>query len=346
MTVVYAAIIASVIGLSAVLSKSAPMLGLMDIPDHRKQHATPTALVGGISIFTVMLVFSIWVGSFGWIVLCGLALGLIGVVDDAIDLGVRLRLTAQVVVTLLAIAGTGVIVDQLGQYGSVTLSLGFFGILFTVFAVVGVINAFNMLDGLDGLASGHVIVSLISLFVASVSFSEPVYSEWLLGFICAVFGFWLVNMRFTPAPKVFLGDAGSMFLGFVVAWLIIGYTQSPWNILHPVLALWCLTVPIFDTAAVVARRLKAGRSPFAPDRLHLHHVLVDLGVSSRVAVITLLSVAAALNASGLAVYAVFGPTAALVMFSLCFVGFVYFVLHPRLEREVFQWLGIIPRFDR
>lgn len=341
----YLVIVLSVIGLCVGLRLAAPALNLMDIPDQRKQHGAPTALVGGIAIFSVMLIFSLWVNAFSWIVLCGLVLGLIGVVDDAIDLGVRLRLGGQVFVTTLAMLGTDVLVNDLGTYGSVSLSLGVFASAFTLFAVVGVVNAFNMLDGLDGLASGHVLVTLFTLFVASVSFSEPVHSQWLLGFVCAVFGFWLVNMRLTPFPKVFLGDAGSMFLGFVLAWLIIGYTQPPWQLLHPVLALWCLSVPIFDTAAVVARRVKAGRSPFAPDRLHLHHVLVDMGVTVQTAVMCLLLGAVSLNLFGLLIFGLFGPATALAAFSICFCTFVYFVLNPRLERAVFRRLGLINESD-
>lgn len=338
---VYLILVLSVVSLCCVLSNAAPHVRLMDVPDSRKQHGIPTALVGGIAIFTVMLIFSLWIDAFAWVVLCGLVLGLIGVMDDAFDLGVRLRLGAQVGMTVLVILGTGVSVRELGTYGPLTLELGIFAAAFTLFAVVGVINAFNMLDGLDGLASGHVLVTLATLFVASLSFSEPVHSQWLFGFLCAVFGFWLVNMRLTPCPKVFLGDAGSMFLGFVVAWLIIGFTQSPWALLHPVLALWCLTIPIFDTAAVVTRRIKAGRSPFAPDRRHLHHILVDIGLSPRLTVMLLLIMAALLNGLGLGLFYLFGPSVALLTFTGCFMMFAWFAMNPRLERALFQRLGLI-----
>lgn len=320
------------------LAHVAEPLGLLDLPDARKRHGEPVPMVGGLALFLVVWGLSVGFGVFTWLVLCSAGLVLMGAIDDAVDLGVRIRLVGQVLFAVLMYLGSGVAVVSLGDYLSVQLTLGGLAPFVTLFAVVGLTNAFNMLDGMDGLAAGHAVVSLLTLIAASLITGALVHFGWLLGLLAAIGGFWLVNMRLIGVRRVFLGDAGSMLLGFLLAWLVIGYTQPPWDLLHPILALWCLTIPVFDTCAVISRRLRAGRSPFSPDRLHLHHVLLDLGLAPRHAVLVMLVGAFCVNALGLGTFWLLGPTAALTLFVTCFVGFVYLSLHPEVDRKLLVWV--------
>ena len=317
-----------------VLARCAPAMGLMDMPTARKTHGEPTPLVGGLALFVVLMVVSIALQAFSWLMLCAGILVLMGALDDARHLGVRLRLVFQLVCACMMLIGSGVSIQSLGVYHGLSLTLGWFAPIFTLFAVIGITNAFNMLDGLDGLASGHALVALLSLITAGLLGNPLIEGMWLAGLAGAIFGFWCVNMRLTPVRRVFLGDAGSTLIGFLLAWLIIGYTQAPWDRLQPLAALWCLSFPVFDTCAVVGRRIRAGRSPFAPDRLHLHHRLIDLGVSPRHAVFLMLGAALTLNVAGLLVLAAWGATVSLSFYLALFGLFLYGSLHPELDQAV------------
>ena len=325
----------STVLLVQLLAQLAPHVGLMDQPTARKAHGESVPMVGGLAIFIILVTVSVTQNQFTWLMVCAGLLVVIGAIDDIRHLGVRARLVTQIGCTVLMLLGSGVQIDSLGVYGGIEVYLGWFAPIFTIFAVVGITNAFNMLDGLDGLCSGHGLVAVISFFVASWIHGALISVEWLIALIASLLGFWLVNMRATPIRRVFLGDAGSTFIGFVLAWLAIGYTQAPWNVLHPVIALWCLAIPVFDTCVVVLRRIRIGRSPFAPDRLHLHHRLVDSGLNPRSAVFLMLIVSAVTNALGLVIFwATSSPQLAIALYCAAFALFMYASLHPAIERRL------------
>jgi len=329
-----------------VLTPFAETLRLIDRPNHRKLHNAPVPMVGGVAIYLVILsALLIWnpPDKLAWLMLSVSILVAVGALDDAFGLGVRVRFAAQLLATGIMIAGGGFWLISLGvDVWGIDRSLAWVGISVTVFAVVGLTNAFNMVDGIDGLASGHMLIGLLTVGLTLFAVNGSVHQlEWLVILWSAVFVFWLVNLSLTPLKRVFLGDAGSLLLGFIMAWTLIYYTQEPVALMHPVAALWCVTIPVFDTLVVIPRRIKNNQSPFSPDRNHLHHIFVDMGVCPRHVLILILGVSAALNALGIWITYSLGPIVSLSLYVLALGVFGYGMLHPSVERNLAVKLGLV-----
>ena len=160
----------------------------------------------------------------------------------------------------------------------VNLELGYWGIPFTIFAAVGIINAFNMIDGINGLCAGFALVAMGALQIAS-GFDVANYS--LVIAMGSIIGFLFYNLGFLGIKRrVFLGDNGSTFLGFLVAWTCINYSQSTENLIKPVTCLWIVAIPLLDCLGVMVGRIVKGILPFSPGRDHIHHKLQSLTNSS------------------------------------------------------------------
>jgi UDP-GlcNAc:undecaprenyl-phosphate GlcNAc-1-phosphate transferase len=276
--------------LIGLLRPLAVAVGLVDIPNERKNHGLPTPLVGGLAIFLALLACTGAAVGLGHLPLdsrvlsffgAGLLLVAVGVVDDFVELSPLVRFVAQIMAALLMIHGAGVVLADLGgmTISGATLTLGVLAIPFTVFATLGVINALNMCDGLDGLSGSLALVSLGGLLVAGWLWGGDVSILGLLG--ACIAGFLAFNLRLPGRSRasIFMGDAGSMFLGFALTWYAIELSQAPERVIRPASALWFLMLPIIDAVAMMLRRLMKGRSPFAPDREHLHHVFLLAGFS-------------------------------------------------------------------
>ena len=166
--------------------------------------------------------------------------------------------------------------------------------MFTIFATVGVINALNMSDGADGLAGGLSLIALLGM--AYVADGADLASERTLLLLLAVVvvGFLLFNIRlpWQHRARVFMGDAGSMFLGFAITWFFISLSQGEERAMAPVAALWLLMIPLFDTVWLILWRFSQGRSPTSSDVGHLHHVLQMTGMGAATSVWVMLAIAA------------------------------------------------------
>lgn len=323
----------------------AKSLRLLDEPSARKKHVSPVPMVGGISIYLAVLATLLVIAppeKLGWLIAAGSILVVVGFLDDVFELGVKTRFFAQLVATLVMLAGTDLWITSVGIDLLGLNSLGFFGLALTLVAVVGLTNAFNMADGIDGLAAGHAMIGLV-LIGSTMWFvhGKVWHLEWLTMFFSACFAFWLVNMSLTPLKRVFLGDAGSLYLGFVIAWMLIYFSQQPVSKIEPVAALWCVAIPVWDTLVVMARRIKNGRSPFAPDRNHFHHLLVDMGMSSRLALAVILGVSVVISAFGIWVTYAISPIASLMTYVALLFIFGYGMLHPSLEKQLALKLRLI-----
>ncbi|NLA69016.1 MAG: undecaprenyl/decaprenyl-phosphate alpha-N-acetylglucosaminyl 1-phosphate transferase, partial [Gammaproteobacteria bacterium] len=174
-----------------------------------------------------------------------------------------------------------------GVFG--TGELGWISVPFTVFATVGIINAINMVDGADGLAGLLVSACLVMLAAAAVYAGNPPLANISLSIAGVVFAFLLYNMRFPwqPRARTFMGNAGSAWLGLVVAWVVFRLTQNSGHPVNPVLALWLIPVPIMDCLVLSVRRVREGRSPFAAGRDHIHHFMQDAGFGPTQAAVAL-----------------------------------------------------------
>lgn len=309
-----------------VLQPLATRFGLTDKPDGRKQHDGPTPMHGGLSILLVLVttaaIFRDISSSQAWaFYLAGGLLLLVGVADDLRDLNWRWRIGAQVLAAVGMVYLGGVSVQQLSDVVGVQhLALGWLALPVTVFVVVGVINALNMADGVDGLAGGQALVSLLLFFAFALYAGNYTAAERLLAVSAAVVGFLCWNLRRPGLPRaeVFLGDAGSMLLGFIIAWTAVRLSQSPEHPVSPVLGPWTIALPLIDTCSLILRRLREGRSPFSADRDHLHHILLDAGYTATTIAIggMFLSLALGLGAALLLKLGIYRPLLVVLFFVL------------------------------
>jgi UDP-N-acetyl-D-glucosamine/UDP-N-acetyl-D-galactosamine dehydrogenase len=275
-----------VAGMLWVLEPLAYRLGLLDHPGGRKDHPHPTPIIGGIAMALGILVPVIYEGtyprSYLGFMLGGALLVIVGLIDDVTDVRWWWRVLVQVTAALVMIYVGGVRVEYLGQFwGAEVVELGVFSVPFTVIATVGVINAFNMCDGVDGLA-GSLAAAALSMYCAAAVYSGNTFMvDRLAPVIAAIIVFLVFNMRhpWRSRARVFMGNAGSAFLGYLIAWTCFRLTQNPLHPVTPVLAPWLVAPPIIDCLTLLVRRLKEGRSPFAAGRDHMHHLLLDAGFS-------------------------------------------------------------------
>lgn len=262
----------------------AQKIGLVDKPNARKIHTEPRPLVGGIG-FVISATFSALLflpldGFRGYF--AGLAiLLLVGFFDDFLEVGHKRKFLAQIISTSLLMYLSKISLSNFGDllgFGNLVVPDEILAVwAVTVFCVVGVTNAINMIDGLDGLAGG--ISFLVFVTFALLSFLGSYDSLLLLNLALAggVLGF--LRYNWSPA-RLFMGDAGSLCLGFSLSFMAIALTQQVDSPVKPVIVLVILTVPISDTITVMTRRIVAGKSPFKPDKTHLHHTLIEAGLET------------------------------------------------------------------
>jgi UDP-GlcNAc:undecaprenyl-phosphate GlcNAc-1-phosphate transferase len=268
------------------LRPMAVRLGLVDHPSSaRKTHADPTPLVGGAAI------------TLGAIVCAGLllpmtpdvvALGaasllmlVVGTFDDRFDINWRIRIVAQAAAALVLYVWGGVRVESIGYaLGFPGHQLGALSLPFTVLATVGITNAVNWADGVDGLAGSLSLAALAMLTAAAIYAGNTALATDLMLMAGCVIGFLAFNLRlpWRPRARVFLGD-GAEILGLWIAWASFRLTQTPGHPVTPVLAPFLIAPPVIDCLVLIVRRLRAGHSPFFADRNHLHHRLLDAGLS-------------------------------------------------------------------
>lgn len=270
-------------------------IGLLDKPCERKQHDGLVPLVGGIAMFTAFAIASLLLFP-QWSTLAMVSIGMVvvvlGVLDDIHALQTRKRFFVQILAAVAMVYIGRVEITHLGNLfgGGVVYFNGFFALVFTVFSTVGVINAMNMVDGTDGLAGSLSGLSFLALAIVAYAAGDMVSAETLLIIVGALVAFLLFNIRFFGhRARIFMGDAGSMFIGFLLAWFFISLSQGDKPALSAVSAGWIFGLPLLDISAVMIRRLIEGRSPFEAGRDHLHHLLLDRGFSVNAALILMVS---------------------------------------------------------
>lgn len=331
---------ASALGLCVLVPISKPF-GLLDYPDARKRHAFATPLVGGLSIFVGMLAGWMWLGQaqhFDDVVLgTACMLVLLGALDDKYGLRVGVRVVVEIVAILVVISTTGVYVHSLGVLHGYDLQLGWLGIPFTVLAVIGLINAFNLMDGIDGLAGCLALVSTGAIALLMEPDMPAPLTIIVLLLAAALYPFLMSNLGLLGRrAKVFLGDSGSVVLGYVIAWTLIALSQSTPRYISPGLVLWCVALPVMDTLAVIYRRLKRGVSPFTPDRTHIHHLLMNAGWGPRRTLICLVAFAVVLPFVGVVIHTRLGAVANLVAFVFAASAYGAFTTHLERRQAVAQ----------
>jgi len=254
--------------------------GAIALPGKRHIHTHPTPKLGGIAIASGVLIFSPFIfplnGIIGSYLAASALMLLLGIVDDIWGTEWKLKLTVSIIATSIIVFGAGVWVKNLGDlFGSGEIHLGLWGIPFTYFAVFGIINAINLIDGLNGLACGVSSIAFLSIAVfASMSGNEIVFYLSLVN-LGATLGLFKYNY---PKARIFMGDSGSLFLGFSLAILAILLTQGDGNRVTPMVPVIILGLPIFDTVRVLLFRIINRKHPFRADKTHLHYLMMRSGI--------------------------------------------------------------------
>lgn len=309
-----------------ILCPIAHALKFTDKPCLRKNHSGETPLIGGVSIYFCLLLSLFWlpINNY-WFVLSITLIVICGVIDDYKHLSYKIRLCTEAIATLIMIFMGGVEITNLGNlFGFGDIQLGYFSPIVTIIAVVGGINAFNMTDGIDGGTGGLALIILGLVLVLATSNSDVLAICSL--FIPAVAAFLLFNMRIFGRKKatIFLGDAGSMLLGFTICYLVILISQGENKVISPVTVLWIIGIPLVDAVSIMLRRIQKGRSPFSPDREHFHHILPLAGYTINQTLGIILFLSLCLAGFGIAAEKIFELPEWLMFYLFMVLFVVYF----------------------
>ena len=292
----------------------------VDLPDNRKVHRRPMPRLGGLAVyiaFTATVLLTQNLAREWWGLLLGATLiVLLGILDDTRGISARQKLVGQIVAAC-AVIPFGVEVEFVtNPLQGGLIALGFWGIPLTVFWLVAVTNAVNLVDGLDGLAAGTAVIAAATMAVIAWMQGQVAASVIAGILVMATLGF--LRYNFHPA-RVFLGDTGAMFLGFVLAaTAVLGLTKSAMavSVFIPVVI---LGIPLFDTAFAILRRYRKRRPIFYPDREHLHHRLLMAGLSHRGAVLVVYAVNLVLGSSAVLVTVLSSDRAMALLVIVAFV---------------------------
>lgn len=307
--------------------------GLMAEKEKRSSHLYPTPTFGGIALFAATLIsYHIW--NFGdegilmhRVIVGFIILFFLGIKDDLFALAPIKKIVSQVIAAGLVVIGSDLrITDFFGIFGIYEIPYAL-SVALTIFIFIALINAINLIDGIDGLAGGvgMIVTAFFGLwFLINGHFSLASLSLCLSSSLA---GF--LRYNFSKTNKIFMGDTGSLILGFVITTLAVKFIH--YNVLHsfrpalfvnaPVLAIVLLSVPIFDTIRVFAIRTMRGKSPFKADRIHMHHLVVDNGLNHMQASMTFYA------------YTIFATTLTYILrhyltnTQLCLIIVVYFILY-------------------
>ena len=266
--------------------------GIVDNPNARKLQRVPVPVFGGVVVYSGILMGGIVLGMFmwNWVMVLGLVgmtiMMMIGMWDDIKDISATLRLLIEIALVSAFIALTGVYIDDLhGLFGINELE-SWFAIPFSVFTGVGLINAVNLIDGVDGYSSGYGMMSCGCFGICYWTVWSPTMVCMNLVVIGALLPFFMHNV-FGQKSRMFIGDGGTLMLGMwmtVCAFYALSSTQkcdtlADQGLSLTAFALAVLCIPIFDTLRVMTMRILRGKSPFSPDKTHLHHLFIDMGFS-------------------------------------------------------------------
>ncbi|HDN9014690.1 UDP-N-acetylglucosamine--undecaprenyl-phosphate N-acetylglucosaminephosphotransferase [Aeromonas salmonicida] len=305
--------------------KLAKKIHLVDKPNERKKHDGEVPLVGGISIYLTLMI-ALWFKPELLLysdiyVLCSSVLLIIGIIDDKYDVDFRIRLVVQILISCTMIFGAGLSLKSLGGlvFGHEVV-LGPLGYIVTVFAVLGAINAFNMVDGIDGLLGGLTLVTFGGLAYLNYIDQQLLLARFCVLMMIVVIPYISLNIGFPfgVRRKVFMGDAGSMLIGFTVIWTLLQGTQGPKAQMYPVTALWLIAIPLIDMVAIMIRRIRKGHSPFKPDREHLHHICIRAGLSPNQALCFICFLATTCAVIGIYLESIRAPELSSFILFLCF----------------------------
>ena len=276
-------------------------VGAIDVPkDARSMHKKPIPRLGGLAIYGGFLCSILIFGQLDETMLCVLLgaaiIVALGIFDDVLALGAKLKFVVQIVAAAIPVCIGDL---QIGLFTNLNplsdtpfVHLGILAVPVTIIWIVGITNAVNLIDGLDGLAVGVSSIAAITMLAVALLTGNMPIAITMAALAGACIGFMPYNLN--PA-KIFMGDTGSTFLGYMLATVSIMGLFKFYAVISFAVPFLILGLPIFDTANAIIRRVAAGRSPMSPDRGHVHHKLIDMGFNQKQAVAILYAISATLG---------------------------------------------------
>lgn len=322
-----ALLVAAVVALisTPVVRSLAFRMGAVDVPkDSRRMHDHPIPRMGGLAIFLgfmlSVLIFQPMTPQLRGMLLGSVIIVILGIFDDIFALPAMPKFIVQIIAALVAVLG-GNRIEFLSNPNIFSKEpfweLGILAIPISVLWIVAITNAVNLIDGLDGLACGVSTISSMTLMVIALLVAEPDVALLTAALTGACVGFLPYNLN--PA-KIFMGDTGSTFLGFILATVSIQGLFKFYTIISFAVPFLMLGLPIFDTCFAIVRRVSKGQSPMTPDRGHIHHRLIDMGFTQKQAVATLYVISAILGLSAVVLTTSGVVKAMLFLLALCAAG--------------------------
>ena len=312
------------------IKKVAVHVGAMDIPDARKVHKIPIPRLGGLGIYMGFLLGYILFGTMSLkmnaILIGSIIIIITGIVDDIKPIPAKIKLLFQIIAaSVVAIYGK-ILLQDLSAF-DFYINFGDFSYLITVIFIVAIINCINLIDGLDGLAAGLSSIYFITIGIVIVGWKHTFGLDAIITFIMlgATLGFLCHN--FNPA-KIFMGDSGSMFLGYVIAVVaLLGFKNVTLTTLLVPICL--LAVPILDTLFAMLRRIVNKKPMFEPDKQHLHHQLLNLNLSHRNVVLVIYTLDI-LFALAMLVYMLYDRVVGVIIYTILFIIVLIFVIKSNI----------------
>lgn len=285
------AFVASIL-LTPLVRKLAFRIGAVDKPNYRKVHTAIMPRIGGLAIFGAFLIGYVILRP-GDIHATGILIGaviiiLTGFLDDMLEITAKAKVVGQLAAAIVVVTWGGLQIDFINLPFGGQIEFGYLSIPITIIWIIGITNAINLIDGLDGLAAGVSSIALITLAIMAMIMGQPFVIATAAILAASSLGFLFFN--FHPA-KIFMGDTGSLFLGYMISVLaLLGFKNVA--VISVIIPVIMLGVPIFDTFFAIVRRIRMKQKISAPDKSHLHHCLLRAGFSHRQTVLIIYGLAA------------------------------------------------------
>ncbi len=315
-----------------IIKKLAIYIGAMDKPDERKVHKVPMPRMGGLAIYTAFLfgymVFGIINDKMISILIGSFIIVFIGIMDDIKPISAKIKLLFQFIASLIVVVYGGIILNEINAFG-IYINFGIFAYPITILFMLGCINCMNLIDGLDGLAAGISSIYFLTIGIITVilgQFALPFQLTFIM--LGACLGFLIHN--FYPA-KIFMGDSGSLFLGFIISIItLLGFK----NVLASaiVVPLLILAIPILDTLFAILRRKLKGQKVSMPDKCHIHHQLLNKKFSHPKTVLIIYVINVLFSLASI-VYVINNRVLGYIIYAVLFVIVTLFVLKTNVIFE-------------
>ena len=292
-------------------------LDLVDYPNNRKIHSKATSFTGGIAISFILVlsifIFEISTNNLNLIISMAFLIGIVGFIDDKFELTAGSKLALQIIPIFYLIIFQNLALNNLGDYGYFKLQLGTFAIPFTLLCVLFLINAFNYLDGMDGTLSFATISVLVILYFLVL---DKEFQLFLLIIFIPLIIFIFFNFSFLNLPKMFLGDSGSLLLGFIISFILIYLANQ--NLIHPMLIAWSIAIFVYEFLSINLIRIKNKKNPFEAGRDHMHHLIFRKTKSILLTNFSIVLLNIILFVTGYLTFSLINPLTSIILFIILF----------------------------